>query len=160
MSIPKPSRVLVTGATGLLGSHTVRALLDSGHAVKAFVRSPEKAQRVFAGRKGPFEITKGDIGDAASVESALRGCDGVVHCAAAIAVDFANDPQALIETNVTGVRNVIGTAVDQGLRRIIHVSSIVLLFRSDGTLVTESSEPQPSKHAYGQSKTMAENYDV
>lgn len=158
MSIPKPLRVLVTGATGLAGSHTVRALLDAGHAVRAFVRSPEKAQRVFAEHEGSLEITKGDIGDAASVESALQGCDGVVHCAGVVAVDSANDPQALIKTNVTGVRNVIGTAVDQGLQRIIHVSSIVPLFRSDGAPVTESSEPQPSKHAYGQSKMMAESY--
>jgi len=158
MSIPKGQRVLVTGATGLLGSHTVRALLDAGHAVKAFVRSPDKARRVFAGREGSVELVKGDIGDAASVEAALRGCDGVVHCAAVISVDSANDPQALIKTNVAGVRNVIGSAVDLGLQRIIHVSSIAALFRTDGAPITESSEPQPSKHAYGQSKMMAENY--
>lgn len=158
MSIPKPERVLVTGATGLLGSHTVSALLDAGHAVKAFVRSREKAQRVFAGHKGSLEIVTGDIADMESVEAALQGCDGLVHCAAVVAVDSANDSRTLLETNVVGVRNVIGGAVDQGLRRIVHVSSIVPLFRSDGAIVTERSEPQSSKHAYGQSKMMAENY--
>jgi nucleoside-diphosphate-sugar epimerase len=151
--------VLVTGATGLVGSHTVRALLEAGHEVRAFVRSPDKAKRVFSGWKGNrLETARGDIGDVASVEAALQGCDGVVHCAAAISVEAANDPQTLIETNVSGVRNVIGTAVDQGLQRIIHVSSVVLLFRSDGAPVTESSEPQPSKHAYGQSKALADKY--
>jgi nucleoside-diphosphate-sugar epimerase len=158
-SAPTPLRVLVTGATGLAGSHTARALLEAGHEVRAFVRSPDKAKRVFAGWEGSrLETAQGDIGDVASVEAALRGCDGVVHCAAAIAVDAAHDPQALIETNVRGVRNVIGTAVNRGLRRIIHVSSVVLLFRSDGAPITESSEPQPSKHAYGQSKALADQY--
>ena len=69
--MPKSLRVLVTGATGLAGSHTVRALLDAGHQVRALVRSPEKAHRVFAGQAGPLESVQGDIGDVASVRSAL-----------------------------------------------------------------------------------------
>lgn len=94
-----PWRVLVTGATGLAGSHTVRALLEAGHAARAFVRSLGKA------------------------------------------------PETLIETNVAGVRNVIGTALDLGIEYILHVSSLATLFRGDDTPLSESSEPQDSKHA-------------
>jgi nucleoside-diphosphate-sugar epimerase len=75
-----------------------------------------------------------------------------------VAVDLGNTPDALIETNVAGVRNVVGTAVEQGLERIVHVSSLASLFRGDGTEISETSEPQQSKHAYGQSKTIAETY--
>jgi nucleoside-diphosphate-sugar epimerase len=156
--ISKPGRVLVTGATGLAGSHTVRALLDAGHEVRAFVRNPDKARRVFEGQEGPLETAQGDISDVTSVRAALRGCDGVIHCAALVAVDLGNTPDALIETNVAGVRNVVGTAVEQGLERIVHVSSLATLFRGDGTEISETSEPQQSKHAYGQSKTIAETY--
>lgn len=154
----EPSRLLVTGATGLAGSHTVRALLDAGHRVRAFVRSPDKARRVFEGQRGPLELAQGDIGDVASVRDALAGCDGVVHCAAIVAIDSANTPDALLETNVSGVRNVIGAAIEQGIERIVHVSSLATLFRGDGTLISESTEPRESKHAYGRSKAIAEKY--
>jgi nucleoside-diphosphate-sugar epimerase len=154
----EPSRLLVTGATGLAGSHTVRALLDAGHRVRAFVRSPEKARRVFEGQQGPLELARGDIGDVASVRDALAGCDGVVHCAAIVAIDSANTPDALLKTNVSGVRNVIGAAIEKGIERIVHVSSLATLFRGDGTLISESTEPRESKHAYGRSKAIAEKY--
>lgn len=158
MSTSKPERVLVTGATGLLGSHTVRALLDSGHAVRAFVRTPEKAKRVFGGQRGPLELVPGDIADVESVRAALEGCDGLVHCAAAVAAGAGQDARRLIETNVGGARNVVGTAVDLGMQRILHVSSLAPLFRPDGGPITEDSEPQSSKRAYGHSKMLAEEY--
>jgi dihydroflavonol-4-reductase len=156
--MPKSLRVLVTGATGLAGSHTVRALLDAGHQVRALVRSPEKAHRVFAGQAGPLESVQGDIGDVASVQSALRGCDGVLHCAATVAVGHTDRPEALVESNVAGARNVVGSAVEAGIERIVHVSSLATLFRGDGTPISESSEPQDSPHPYGRSKTIAEHY--
>ena len=75
-----------------------------------------------------------------------------------MAIDLGNTPEALIETNVAGVRNVVGTAVEQGIEHLVHVSSLATLFRGDGTPISESSEPQESKHAYGHSKAMAEIY--
>ncbi len=149
--------VLVTGATGFVGSHTTRALLDAGHRVRAFVRSPDKARRVLGERDG-LEVAPGDVGDAASVREALRGCDGLVHCAALVAVGIAGDPEELIETNVSGVRNVVGAAVEEGLERIVHVSSIATLFRGDGSALTEDSEPHESTLPYGKSKVFAERY--
>ncbi|MGB5811381.1 MAG: SDR family NAD(P)-dependent oxidoreductase [Polyangiales bacterium] len=158
MSIPIPSRVLVTGATGLLGSHAVRALLDAGHGVRAFVRNPSKASHLFPDAPAALEVAQGDIANRRSVEVALEGCDALIHCAAMVAIGSASAPATLIETNVEGVRNVIGTALKRGIERIVHVSSIAPLFRNDGRPITETSEPQPSSHAYGQSKMMAEAY--
>lgn len=154
----KPLRVTVTGATGLTGSHTVRALLHAGHEVRAFVRDPKKAETLFAGQQGPLELVQGDIREPDSVARALHGCDGVIHCAAVVAAGRSGAAEELLETNVSGVRNVIGGAVDQGIRRIVHVSSLATLFRGDGTVLREDAEPRPSQHAYGQSKTLAEGY--
>ena len=95
MSIPKPDRVLVTGATGLLGSHAVRALLDAGRSVRALVRSIDKARRVFADHPGALQLSVGAIEDRASTEAALEGCEAVVHCAAMVAIDSASDSNAL-----------------------------------------------------------------
>ena len=152
-----PLKVLVTGATGFAGSHTTRALLDAGHRVRAFIRSSEKAQRVLGEREG-LELAQGDIGDAASVREALRGCDGVVHTAAVVAVGTAADPEALMRANVSGVRNVIGAAIEQHIGRIVHVSSLATLFRGDGSALSEASDPAESKHPYGKSKVLAERY--
>lgn len=158
MTTPELDRVLVTGATGLLGSHTTRALLAAGHTVRAFVRSREKARRVFANQEGALELVQGDIGDVESVQTALEGCDALVHSAATVAAGTGGDPRRLIETNLEGARIVLGNALDRGLRRIVHVSSIASLFRGDGEPVTEDSEPQSSTRAYAQSKVLAERY--
>jgi nucleoside-diphosphate-sugar epimerase len=150
---------MVTGATGLTGSHTVRALLAAGYGVNALVRSPEKAHQVFTERPSYLEIVRGDIGESASVRDALRECNAVVHCAATVAVgQKKGDPDDLMETNVDGVRNVIDTALRAGIDRIVHVSSLATLFRGDGTTLDEDSEPRDSKHAYGRSKAAADRY--
>jgi nucleoside-diphosphate-sugar epimerase len=150
--------VSVTGATGLTGSHTVRALLESGHEVRAFVRNPRKAETLFLEHEGALELVQGDITEPASVADALHGCDGVIHCAAVVAAGRDAAAAKLLETNVSGVRNVIGTALELGIRRIVHVSSLATLFRGDGTVLSEDSEARPSEHAYGQSKTLADAY--
>ena len=145
----RPLRVLVTGATGLAGSHTVRALLDAGHQVRALVRSPEKAARVFAGQAGPLEAVQGDIGDVPSIRSALRGCDGVLHCAATVAVGHTDAPEALVESNVAGVRNVVGSAVEGGIEHIVHVSSLATLFRWDAIHRCKRPRGRPRPDARG-----------
>ena len=126
----KPLRVAVTGATGLTGSHTVRALLNAGHEVRAFVRDPQKAQKHFGTHQGALELVQGDITDPATVTPALHGCDAVIHCAAVVAAGRGESAERLLETNVSGVRNVIGRAVELGIRRIVHVSSLATLLRS------------------------------
>ena len=153
----EPLEVLVTGATGFVGSHTTRVLIDAGHRVRAFVRSPDKARRVF-GDLERLEVVQGDISDAASVRAALRGCDGVIHCAAIVAVGIKGSPDELLEANVSGVRNVIDAAIEDDIARIVHVSSIATLFRGDGSTLSEASEPAESKLPYGQSKVIAERY--
>ena len=151
-------KALVTGATGLTGSHPVRELLAAGHEVTALVRSPNKARRVFTEQPTALRIVEGDIGDVASVRDALRGTNALVHCAAVVAVGQSGSEEDLLEANVSGVRNVIGAALEEGLERIVHVSSLATLFRGDGTTLSEASEPQESKHPYGRSKAAADRY--
>ena len=80
-------RVLVTGGTGFIGSHATAALLAAGHEVRLLARDPSKVDRVL-GPRGiePGEVVPGDMGDAASVWRALKGCDAVLHAAAAVGV--------------------------------------------------------------------------
>ena len=100
--------VMVTGGTGFVGFHTVRALVNAGHSVRLLVRSPEKMQRVFA----PFGLEnlpyiQGDITDETSVNHALKGCNAVVHSAALVSV-HASDSEKVLNNNLLGTRLVLG----------------------------------------------------
>ena len=151
-------RVLVTGATGFIGSHTAVALQDAGHEVRCLVRDPAKLSRVFAahGRDAPEAVT-GDIGDAARVKEALGGCDAVVHSAAVVAMK-ASRAQEVLDTNARGVENVVGGAVDAGLRKVVYVSSVGAMFVPEGPPLSEDSPVQPATNPYARSKSEAEAF--
>lgn len=112
-------RVLVTGATGFLGSHVAGALHQRGDDVRVLVRRTSDRSRL----EGiDVDEALGDVTDLDSVKAALRGVDAVVHCAAL--VEFgASDPSRLEQVNALGAHNVLGAAADLGLR-IVHVSSL------------------------------------
>ena len=91
-------KVMVTGGTGMAGSHTVRAFLEAGHAVRLLVRDPDKVKRVFGPELAVEDVFVGDVADAASVERAMEGCDAVFHAAAV--VDLKKSlAQKVIQTN-------------------------------------------------------------
>jgi dihydroflavonol-4-reductase len=149
-------RVLVTGGTGFIGSHTAVALLEAGHEVCLLVRDPAKLERVFGARGLAVPDHRvGDIGDAASVKRALAGCDAVVHAAALVALDAARAREVL-ETNPRGVENVMRGALELGLSRMIYMSSIGALFRPNQPLVSGEAPVVPGEAAYARSKSDAE----
>lgn len=152
-------RVLVTGGTGFVGAHTVKALLDAGHEVKLLVRSPGKIGPALdpLGVTQPLEAVTGDVLDEACVARALEGCDGLIHAASV----YSNDPRRDKEirtTNLAAAKIVLGAAVDRGLDPIVHVSSIVALLPSKDRVLTESSEPGSGGPAYATSKQEQERF--
>jgi dihydroflavonol-4-reductase len=150
--------VLVTGATGFTGSHTVRALVAAGHSVRLLVRDAAKVPTVFeADGFVPDDVVGGDMTDAASVDEALAGCDGVVHAAALVDLRRAA-ARRVEETNARGVELVIGGAVRRGLPRIVHVSSLGAFFEPGGPPLSPELPIAPGTTAYGRSKAQAERY--
>jgi len=112
-------RVLVTGATGLIGASVARELAARGHAVRALVRAASDPAPL-AGIA--VELARGDVLDAASVRAALAGCDAVVHLAGIPRIGA--DPKDIAEVNVAGTELILGAAREAGVARAIHTSSI------------------------------------
>jgi len=81
-------RILVTGGTGFVGSHTIAALVRNGHEVKLLVRAPERivpALELLGVKECPYVV--GDVTDSEAVERAMEGCDAVVHAASVYSLD-------------------------------------------------------------------------
>ena len=152
-----PSAALVTGATGLLGNHLVRQLLDGGSHVKALVRSIPKAEAQFAGL--PVEIVTGDMSNVSGFARHLRGVDVLFHTAAYFRESFkgGRNREQLFETNVLGTRNLLLHAYSAGIRRIVHTSSSTVLAGRRGQVVDETmSRPTERTPDYPLSKILAD----
>jgi dihydroflavonol-4-reductase len=116
-------RVLITGGTGFLGSHLCRRMVADGHAVRVLCRATS-AIDVLDGLA--VECVPGDVTDRSSVLTAARDRDWVIHAAARIG-DSRGDAEAQWHVNVEGTRHVVQACLEQGVRRLLHVSSVAAI---------------------------------
>ncbi|HEX7443404.1 MAG TPA: NAD-dependent epimerase/dehydratase family protein [Acidimicrobiales bacterium] len=148
-------RVLVTGASGFIGSHTVAALLGAGHDVRVLVRSPERAERSLGPSWPAVEVATGDVTDPVSVGAAMAGCDAVVHAAGEIGVDGGSGPGSAT-VNVDGLRVVVEAGLAAGVDPIVYTSTVTAYLPSDEPRLTSRSPLADPLSAYGASKLEAE----
>jgi len=125
---------LVTGGTGFIGAHVVRALLARGREVRCLVRPGARRENL----EGlPVEIVAGDLTDPASLRRACAGADVVYHVAADYRL-WLKDPREIYRTNVEGTRALLLAAGDAGATRFVHTSSVGALgLTKDGTPADE-----------------------
>lgn len=123
-------RVLVTGASGFIGSHLVERLAKDGHRVRAFVRYNSRSDRGFleempADLAEGVEIFAGDIKDHEAVASAVEGCRVVYHLGALIAIPYSyKNPIDVVQTNVVGTANILSACRRSAdLRVLVHTST-------------------------------------
>ena len=136
------TRGLVTGASGFIGGHVVRALLADGVEVRAFVRTAGEAPTL-AGLD--IESFEGDVTDADTVRTAMAGVDVVFHLAARYAL-HRRDGELTNAVNVAGTRTVMEAALAAGVERVVHTSSVAAVGHAaaDGTLADESAWADPA----------------
>jgi dihydroflavonol-4-reductase len=146
---------LVTGGTGFVGSHVVRALLSRGESVRCLVRAGSRRTNLDGLE---VELATGDVLDRASLSRAAAGCSVVYHCAADYRLG-ARRPAEIFAANVGGTRHVLEAAGNAGVERVVYTSSVGALgLTTDGTPATEETPVAPSTliGAYKKSKYEAE----
>ena len=147
-------RVLVTGATGFVGSAVARAAAARGFGVRVLARagSPRGNLAGF-----PNEIAEGDMKDEASVRRALEGVRYLFHVAADYRI-WARDPQEIIRNNREGTRAVMAAAKAACVERIVYTSSVATLRPMKDGVASESSraDERTAVGAYKISKVVAE----
>lgn len=151
--------ILVTGATGFLGSVLVRQLLAEGEAVR-ILRRASSSLDLLGEAAGRVEHALGDVTDAAAVREAMRGAERVYHTAAFVGFGGAKDAERLRAVNVGGTANVVNAALEEGARRLVLTSSQAALGRPEtpSGVIDETAEWTASKlnTAYARSKHDAE----
>jgi len=147
--------VLVTGASGFVGSAVARLLCARGFPVRVLVRRSSPRANI----EGlPCEIVEGDMRDPSDMRGAMQGVRFLFHVAADYRL-WAKDPAEIVRNNLDGTRTVMEAARDAGIERIVYTSSVATL--EPGTLVAPSDETarltdRQAIGAYKRSKVVAE----
>jgi dihydroflavonol-4-reductase len=147
---------LVTGATGFVGNHVARQLIETGQAVRLLVR-PKSDLRALEGLRA--ERVEGDLRDACSLEAAMIGVRRVFHVAADYRL-WTRNPQEIYESNVQGTRRLFEIAARHGVERVVYTSTVATIAvpKHEGPLPSEQTKAtleQMIGH-YKRSKFLAE----
>src|ERR1700737_1632044 len=140
-------RVLITGATGLLGGHLIKQLQDRGEHIRALVLPVENTDKLTA--QG-VEVVRGDITDASTLAPAVKDIDLIFHLAGMMGVwrplaDYRR-------VNVTGSENLYRAAQAGGVRRYVHTSSHTVYGLGYGRFMTEKDALKPDPDPYSITK--------
>lgn len=149
-------RILVTGATGMVGCHAVAALVNAGHDVRLLVRNPDRVERAL----DPLGVrvldrVVGDVTDPDAVEQAVSGCDALIHAAGVFTLDRRRDDE-MMHVNVRGAEIVFDAALRAKLDPIVHISSVTALFPPTGDGFGPDEAVKDPKDMYARSKAAAE----
>jgi len=145
---------LITGGTGLVGSHLLLLLLEKGESVRAIYRtenSKSKTKTLFELYKkehlfSKIEWVQADINDTPSLEKAFENVLYVYHCAAYVSLS-SSDPK-MYKINIEGTANMINLSIDFGVKKFCYVSSIAALGTPENptTIITEETEWNPNSN--------------
>jgi dTDP-glucose 4,6-dehydratase len=153
--------ILITGSGGFIGSHLTERVLARGGPVRAFLRynsarNMGNLRFLLAERQERLEIVFGDLRDADAVRQAMAGADTVFHLGALIAIPYSYlHPRDVFEVNVTGTLNVLTTARDLGVQRVIHTSTSEV-FGTARYVPIDENHPRQGQSPYSASKIAAD----
>ena len=140
-------KVLITGGTGFIGSYIIKELVEKNYAVRAIRRSTSRLpfyipREIFE----EVEWVEGDILDTVSLEESIEGVDAVIHSAALVSF-YQSDKNQMYQANIQGTANVVNAMLEKNILRLVHISSVAALGRSNVTShISEEKKWQDSKN--------------
>ena len=157
------SKLLITGATGFIGSHLTELFVELGYKVKAFDRyNPNNHWGWLENSKfkDDFEIALGDVRDYDSVSKVMEGCSAVFHLAALIGIPYSYaSPLAYIRTNVEGTYNILEAAKNLGLEQIL-ITSTSETYGTAQYVPIDEKHPLVGQSPYSASKIAADQLAI
>ncbi|MEL6697097.1 MAG: aldehyde reductase [Bacteroidota bacterium] len=164
-----PSRVLVTGITGFIGSHVAIQLLEKGYEVVGTLRNPNRTDSIqeaiakHTKHTDRLSFAQAELMDAESWKQAMKGIEYVMHVASPISTTTPKDENEMIIPAREGTLNVLRAATEAGVKRVVITSSVAAISYNDarGSNAKFTEEDwtdivNPSVNAYIKSKTLAE----
>lgn len=154
LSTSSQPKIFVTGGTGLVGFHVLKALANEGRHVTALYRN-QIPETPFSDK---IEWVKGDILDIVFLEKALLSFDQVYHCAAVVSF-HPDDAEIMMRTNVEGTANIVNAALSAGVKKLCYVSSVAALGNTNSLQPVTEIIDYANRHfdsRYGLSKFLAE----
>jgi len=154
-------QVLITGAGGFIGSHLTEALVKAGAKVRVFIRYNSRDGRGNLEDLEPslldqIEIIAGDLRDADVIERSVKGCDAVFHLGALVGIPYSyKNPREVVETNILGTFNILTSARDHGVNRIVHTSTSEV-YGSARYVPIDEAHPLQGQSPYSASKIGAD----
>ncbi|RYE30659.1 MAG: NAD-dependent epimerase/dehydratase family protein [Sphingobacteriaceae bacterium] len=150
--------ILITGATGFLGSEVCRQLILAGkNSIRCIKRTSSKIPELLVPHQHKINWVEADLLEIDALKEALQGVTQVYHCAALVSFD-PSLKKKLIQNNVEGTANLVNLCVENGIR-LLHVSSIAAVGEGKpGELINENHhlEESPKDNAYAMSKYESE----
>lgn len=153
---------LVTGGSGFLGSHLVKALVDAGRKVRVLDNNFRGSHAKLGDYMGRVEFVEGDIRDRAVVDRAVAGVQVLCHLAFINGTrHFYEQPTLVLDVGVRGTLNVLESAVAQGVRDFVYASSSEV-YQTPAVVPTDESipmmipDPRNARYSYGGAKLIGE----
>lgn len=141
-------KIFITGATGFIGTHLVERLLKTNHEIYCFVRKTSQIQRL---KETRAIIITGDISDKGSLIKGMQACDWLVHLASNFEF-WVPDKRIYYKVNVDGLRNVMESALETNIQKIVHVSTAAVYGDASWPITEKSQYGSTRPSLYAQTK--------
>ncbi len=158
----QPTRVLITGSEGFIGSHLVEKLVREGFTVRALVLynsfgSIGWLESLPLEIKNEVEIVQGDLRDSERMHEIVANCDAVIHLGSLIAIPYSfQAPRSYLDTNIMGTLNVLNACLAHGVQSLIHTSTSEV-YGSAQYIPMDENHPVSPQSPYAASKASADH---
>ncbi|MFC1584026.1 NAD-dependent epimerase/dehydratase family protein, partial [Fibrobacterota bacterium] len=136
-------RIFLTGGTGFIGSHLVKRLCEEGHEVHCLVRESSEISLL---QKLKCKIIKGDVTNKKSIIVGMKKCDWVVHLANIYSF-WEPEKKLYRDVNVNGTKNLMEGALEAGVKKVIHISTVAVYGTPIDEVFNEKSKPGNKRYS-------------